>query len=305
MKTFGDIVTEVQRLTGRNDSGYVDRIKAAVNRAVDEWARVQPWPGLQRVGDITHAGGRELVLPSDIDRVVWIMDKTNKHALPVSDDRWDECFPTSYSNDTVGSAYQWEDAGYTPVFTGVTGVLQIWSTGASDAATIYVTGYGQDTAVSGPMGVHQVVASIALVGATPYTTTAMFSSVDSIGKSADCGGVIKIMSNGAVVSMLGPLDTEARYRKIRFMNIPAAGTEFKYYGYTRPSRLVSLSQVPPSAVDADYLMWQAAADIHFTLREGDRSKYCSSRAEALAARVIAKEKMFGDAQSRVVPEDFS
>lgn len=305
MKTFGDIIVEVQRLTGRNDSGYVDRIKAAVNRAVEEWARLLPWPGLQRIGDINHAGGRELVLPSDVDRLVWIMNKSTPAAVAAGDGHWDECFPAEFANDTVGTPYQWEDAGYTPTWTGVTGPLQVWSTGASDAAVIFITGFNQDTAISGPLGVYQVAEAVNIVGATPYTTTSMFQTVESIGKSADTDGVIKIACGGVVVSMIGPLEADARYRKIRFMNIPAAGTVFKYYGYTRPPRMVNSSQVPPATVGADYLMWQAAADIHFELREGDRSKYCSSRAAAIAQGVITKEQQFGDSTSRIVPEDFS
>lgn len=305
MKTFGDIIIEVQRLTGRNDSGFVDRIKAAVNRAIEEWARTLPWPGLQRVGDITHAGGRELVLPSDIDRLVWIMNKTQPAAIAAGDGHWDECFPSEYANDTVSTPYQWEDAGYTPTWTSVSGPLQVWSTGASDAAVIYITGFGQDTAVSGPLGVHQLAEAINLAGATPYTTTSMFQTVETIGKSADTAGVIKVSCGGSVVSMIGPLEVDARYRKIRFMHIPVAGTVFKYFGYTRPPRLVNSSQVPPATVDADYLMWQAAADIHFELREGDRSKYCSSRAAMIIQNTITKEMQFGDSTSRVVPEDLS
>ena len=305
MKTFGDIIIEVQRLTGRNDSGFVDRIKAAVNRAVEEWARTSPWPGLQRVGNIVHAGGREMVLPSDVDRLVWLLDVTHQTPVSVGDDRWDTSWPGYYATDLVSRAYEWEDAGYTPIFTGVTGLLKVWSSGASDAATIYITGFNQDTAVSGPMGLHQVVEAIALVGSTPYTTTNCYQRIDSIGKSADCNGIIKVSCGGDVVSMMGPLEAEARYRKIRFMAIPGAGTEFKYFGYTRPPRLVNTAQCPPPSVDPDYLTWFAAADIHFMLREGDRCKYCTERAEKLAARVITKERMFGDTSSRVIPEDFS
>lgn len=302
--TFTDIIKEVQRNTGRNDAKFLDRIKAAINRAVRQWARAIPWPALKVTGDITHQGGRELILPSEIDRLIWIMDKTNSRAVEAGS-QWDRMDTYEYANDLAGFAMEWIDAGYTPLFTAVSGPLVVYSSGASDILTLHVYGQAQSASLAGNLGMYQASDQLNMVGASPYTTTNSYIRVDAIGKSADIDGVLTIECLGGIVGFIGPYEDEGQYRKIQFMDIPAANTVFKYGGYTRPPKLVDGNQHLPPSVDEDFVMWAASSDIFWQMREGSKAQSAWARAEEIGGHDISKEKQFGDTSSRIIPEDLT
>lgn len=58
-------------------------------------------------------------------------------------------------------------------------------------------------------------------------------------------------------------------------------------------------------MEQDFLIWAAAADIHWQLREGTRGTAARRRADKIAAEHADKEKMFGDWSGRMVPEDLT
>lgn len=142
-----------------------------------------------------------------------------------------------------------------------------------------------------------------MVGATSYTTTTNFISVESIVKSSDCTGLIKVTCDGAVVSLLGPLDQAAEYRKIRFMNIPAAGVTFKYGAFAKPHKLKDNNQSPHPSVDPDFLAWYATFLIQTQLKEPEAAARARALALSISAEQITKMRQRSDGNERVVPED--
>lgn len=300
--TFNQLVIEVQRLTGRNDSGFQDRIKKALNRALRQWARALPWDGLKQHGSITHSGGRELVLPAEVERLVWLLDKTNREPV-AAESQWDRNYPYELSNNTAGHAIVWEDGGFSPVWTGVSGPLSIYSSGASDVLSVYVTGQVQHPSQSGPLGLYWAGETFNLVGTTVASGTNGFYRVDSIAKTDDAEGYVTVCCAGTPVAVLSPFDTESQYRKVRLMEVPAVGTEFLYCAYVRPTPLVNGSQTPPPSVDSDFLVWAAASDIFWQLKEGQRASGAWKKAEEIARHERGVEMGFGDWHGRVTPED--
>lgn len=296
------LITEVQRLTGRNDSGFYARIESAVNRGIRQWARSLPWPGLEVTGEITHTGGREMVLPGVVDRLMWILDISNYMQVDASDGQWDRQYPYTESTSPEGFAREWEDMGYTPICTTVSGPLVAYSSNASDVATLYVTGTAQSATLSGPLGQYRVVEAIDIIGNTPATTTHNYVGVESLAKSDDCDGEIVVSAAGGVVSIIDSLSPHAAYKKIRFLYAPATGTQFRYRGYVRPPELKNANQAPPPAVDPDFLIWIAAHDIYYEMAEGSRAAYAWKKAEEIAGNEISKRRLFGDYSARIVPE---
>jgi len=300
---FNQLVIEVQRITGRNDSGFTDRIKKSINRALRQWARALPWDGLKKHGTIAHSGGRDLYLPAEVERLIWLLDKTNQEPV-VTSSQWDRDNAYELAQDQNGYASQWEFGGVAPTWTPVSGPISIYNSGASDVLSVYVTGLAQHTSMSGPMGLFSVGETLSLIGLTAATGTNSFYRIDSICKSDDSDGYITIQANGTdPVAILSPFERESQYRKVRLLDIPAAATEFMYCAYVRPTPLVNGAQTTDPSVDKDFLIWAAASDIFWQLREGDRAKGAWKKAEEIARHERGVERGFGDWSGRVVPED--
>lgn len=300
---FADIKQEVKRLTGRNDSGFDTRIEASINRAVRQWARGQPWADLKRTVEVTTVGSsRKLYLPSEVERCIWVIDKSNSKAVERASEQWDRYETYSYSNDRTGHADEWKTAGLSPVFTDVSGPLAVYSDNASDTELVYVSGQILPTGGTAPMMYVETGESWNLNGATPVTGTNSFYRVDSICKADDTTGTVRVDALGGAVAYLGPYDREACYPVIELLEIPGAAITFKCGVYTRPSRLVNAYQSLPPSVSSDFVIWLAAADIHYQLGEGERSVAATRKAQQIAADECGVEKMFGDWCGQIVPE---
>jgi hypothetical protein len=298
---LADMKVEVKRLTGRNDSGFDTRIEKALNRALRHWARSQPWDDLKRVIDITHPSGRVLYLPSEVERLVMLMDKTNAKEMEYRD-QWDRMDAYGYANDRSNNPEFWRLAGFSPTFTTASGPLAIYSSDASDIASVYVTGQVLAAGGTAPRDLYELGETFSVVGATPVTGSNTFTRVTTISKAADITGVLTIQCQGTTVGHIGPYDLQARYPMVELFEIPKANTQFRARVLVRPPRLTAAYQAPPPSVDTDFLIWAAASDIHYQLGEGERSQAALSKAGAIMRENCAEEKMFGDWYGQIVPE---
>ena len=300
---FSDLKLEIKRLTGRNDSSFDSRIEQSINRAVRQWARGQPWDDLKRTVDITTvSAARKLYLPSEVERCVWVMDTSMPRALERASEQWDRYETYNYAQDQTGYADEWRPAGMSPVFTDVSGPLAVYSDNASDTELVYVAGQVLPSGGSAPLMYVETGESWNLNGATPVTGTNSFYRVDSIAKSADTTGTVRVDAQGGAVAYLGPYDREACYPVIELLKIPGSGTSFRCGVYTRPPRLVNAYQSLPPSVSSDFVIWLAAADIHYQLGEGERSIAATRKAQAIASDDCGVDKMFGDWNGQIIPE---
>jgi len=300
---LSDIKIEVKRLTGRNDNAFDDRIEKAINRAIREWARSQPWGDLKTTYDITHQGGRGMALPSDVLRCEWVLDTTNTRAVAAVLQQWDREDEYSYSKDQTGYADKWKMAEFQPVFTTVTSYLEIATSSSSDVVAVYTAGRVLDTGASAPYGLYDTGETINLVGVSPVTSTLEYQNMSSISKSDESIGVVRVKSNGSLVGLIGPDQQEARYPWIQFMDVPAALTVFRTGVYREPRPLVRAYQAPPPAVEQDYIVWQASSDIFWQLHEGDRAVGAMRKARDIAKDRRGVELRFGDYDAQIVPTE--
>jgi hypothetical protein len=301
-------VDAVIRKTGRNDSDFRPRIEEAINNAMSSWARILPWPALELPGEVTHVGGKYLYLPGVVNKVVWIMDKTNKNMIRPSDNSWDRDYPTALSEDTQSYAVEFEDTGIWPTMTAFSGPLAAYSTDASDTLGLYIEGSvvpgGSSFSLAPDFNKYRQIEEITIAGQSPVTSSNVFTELFTVGKTADCDGAIILQCGGATVGIISPLENQSTYRRIQLMYQPAAGTVFKYLGYTDPSKLINANQVVPNAVNPEYLAWEAASEILWQLRESERSQLCHREAGKIAEQEIKREQMFGAQGGRVTPEDY-
>ena len=246
-----------------------------------------------------------------MSKIIWLLDKTNKREVVFSDLSWDRAYTSSLSQDTAGRAVEAEPAGIQCAVTSISGPLQIYSTAASDVLGVYIQGSKVHTPASGVSinsnyNKHDAVEEVSVAGATPVTSVNTYVAVQAIGKTADSDGAILIKCGNSIVSIIGPLEREASYRRLALMNIPAANTVFKYRAYTDPPKLVNTNQTPPPSVSPEYIKWMAASDIYFQMRENERSQAAQATAGRIAQQYMKKERLYGGASGgRVEPEDFS
>jgi hypothetical protein len=299
---FSELKTEVKRLTGRNDTQFDARIEQAINRALRHWARLIPWDGLQRVEDITHNGGRTLIFPAEVDRVRWIMDKTNFRPVEAGS-QWDRDDTYSWANDTANYADEWQLDGFTPVMTGVSGPLEVYTSDASDVVTVWFQGQVLASGGTAPQDLYRVGETVNIAGTTPVTTTNSYYNIEAIVKDADTTGYLEVKSQGTVVGRIDRFERSPAHVRVRFMDIPATGTVFKYGAFLKPTPLVNDNQTTHPSVEPDFLIWEAAKDVFWQLREGTRATAAKRQAEEIAGNAMSKDRMFSDWEGRVVPED--
>lgn len=302
--------TEVKRIIGRQDSSLDGNITQALNRALREWATEFPWEGMTEVGEITHQGGSILTFPRHVARVAWVADKTNTRAVPHGSRQWDREAPYTYLTNKTGYALQWEPAGLSPIWTNITNTLSLISTWNGDNRNVCVTGRAYYEGGSGsPLKTIQTSQLVGLSGETGVTLSNYnFISLDMV--SADAyqtspAAEIHVVCEGDVVGVVGPYDLSPQHQRIRFIEVPAADTVFRYGAYLEPMPIVESYQSAPPNVDVDYLTWFAASEILWQTKEGERSAYARKMADRVADTRRERERMFGDGCGRIIPEDLT
>jgi len=226
-----------------------------------------------------------------------------------SQDTWDRDYTVALAQDTAGMAYEFEDRGLAPTITTVSGPLAAFSTNASDVVGIFFEGTLVPSistySLSADYYSYNGTQSITTNGATPVTCTNPFTSVSSIGKTADSTGAIILQCGGATVGIIGPLENQSTYRKIKLLRKPTAGTVFMYKAYCDPDKLTNTNQTVPWSVDFDFVVWKSVSQILWDMREDERAMMAEKKAGQIAQQHIKREEMFGAEGGRVQPEDMT
>jgi hypothetical protein len=259
------------------------------------------------MGEVTHVGGRYIYLPGYVNKLIWLLDKTNKNPVAAGDKTWDRTYPTSYSEDTVNYAVEHEDQGLFPTFTTVSGPVAAYSTHTSDVIGLYIEGDvvpgGSSFSLPADFNKFRTIEELTINGSTPVTSVNTFMDICTVGKVADAEGAIMLQCGGKTVGIIGPLEDMSTYRRIALMSIPEVGTVFIYKGYTDPPKLTETNQTVPHTVNIDFLTWKATADILWDLRETERALVCEKKAGQIAEQHIKQEELFGAGGGRIEPED--
>lgn len=303
MQDVTGLKTAIKAIVGRADPVFDDRIVEAINRSAKAWNKTHVFDGQTVVRDITHVAGSTLYLPEDVERPLWFMDKTNAAPIDASARQWDRDRTYEYAHDQAGRVQEWEFAGFSPTTTGVTGYIEVRpQANISAVASVWI--HGEIDGTPDYMGGlrYQVT------GATGYTGSVMFNSISSAGVQypGTSRTIIELRSQGAIVGILNPFyGPSARYPKVRFIKVPAAGTVFRYGAQLRLPQVWQEWHMLPPSIDTEYVIWKSAEEILWQLKETDRATMAGRRAKEMADTDNAADQQMGDWGGRITPEDMS
>ena len=291
--TTREVVQRAQELANRVDSGWDDRTRAAVSRALKFWAQKIPWPSLRAEEDFLAPGGKFMVFPERVGVIVNISDVANSRTLEAHGN-WPRREPGLFTQDTTGAPEEWEDHGWSPFSSlPVTDTALQLQAGGSEAFAVRISGMLRDTLASGTSLELQEYTETLTMGGTVVTQTAtVWASLFGLEKEVGSTNWLKALNplTGQVISYIPAGEVAAQHRRIRLLPLPSAGTNLRVVYYRRPEELHSLDAAIDNSVDLDFLAWRAAGDIHWTLKEAQAAQIAWGKAQEIMASALSREK---------------
>lgn len=291
--------------SGMNDSNYDRQWNSYINRAIREFARVQPWEGLEDLLTITSDGTEYLILPPFVDSVLAITNLTQRTTVERTGD-WDREATSIFADRTAGTVINYDKIGTVPALRDPAGYLVVRSTHASDLGALYVTGRANNSGASGT-ALQSTVSTLSFnaTGTSPFTLSTLFASIISISKATDTNGDLYFFdagSSNAHISFLGRYDDEAAFKRIQLLYKPSDTTQFRIRFRYKIPPLKDDTQAPHPAVKSDFVIEHALA-LYYQNREqftkanaqrGDATKVLQDEAH--------KEQNFDEPFSQIVPQ---
>ena len=301
---LANIVLESQRLAGRVDTTFFSRCRRWINEAQEQWALEVPWPTLVREESFPTNGTRSLILPQRVKVVLWVADVENSRPIDVLK-HWDREFPASLFQNTGGAPRFSRPMGIQASFRQPAAVGRLtFNTTVSDSFSVYVAGLALDTAASGTAEeLYNAREVINIGGTTNYTSTTLWHSVSVLGKDDFTPADLTVRDSASnLIARVSRDAYRSEYRRIDLLLIPDAGTPIAVQYLGGPEPLIDNEQQPHPAVDIEYLLWYTAGMLHSAQGEEQASGIKLARAKEILNRRVLREKQFGDADWRALPE---
>ena len=300
---LGELIEKCQFRTGFSDSAYRPRWLAFINQAVREFARRQPWQGLEDTFTAKTDGTQYLVMPHYVDTVVSLLNITD--SLPVErGGDWETRSPAIYAQGTAGRPFEYDNAGDVPVTTDPTGYLWFRSTSVSDTQTVFVTGLVANSGASGAVERTIKNVSVAATGTSPVTLSSLFAKILSISKSTDTNGDFYFFDAGASnahISFMAAGETEAAFRRLKLLFKPDAQRSLQIRFRYRIPKLNDNSQSPPPAVKSDYIVEQAIVYHWAEQEQFSKSQAAAQSAQRVLESESNKDNNFAEPFNRITP----
>ena len=298
------LIEACQRRSGMNDSNFDDHWRTFINQSIREFARVQPWDGLEDFVNVATDGTEYVILPPFVDSVLAITNLTQRLPVDRSGD-WDREATSVFADRTAGTVMLYDKIGTVPVLRDPTGYLVLQSTHVSDLSEVYVTGRINNSGASGT-GLQSTVSTLAVnaTGTSPLTLSTLFASIISISKATDTNGDFYLFDAGASlahISFLGQYDDAAAFKRIQLLYKPADQTLLRVRFRYKIPPLKADTQAPPPAVKPDFIIEHALA-----LYQENREQYTKSdRKRQSATKILQdeahKEQNFDEPHSQITP----
>lgn len=304
---LGSMVTEAQRVAGRVDAGFDARTRNWINQAFREWQKRVPTQLVTTEQDFTLQGNLDLYLPTQVAKINYVVDVTNKSPVNRTED-WDRRDPAAWIEETGGKAVAWREVGVSPVAKQPSSASQVFFTPqAPEAVVCFVQGLASDTTASNPgMATYLAAEYVTCPSSVETSGSIQFTKIHSISKSAQTSGDITVSytSAGETVARLFRDDYRSEYRHIQLLNVPTDGTQIRvsYSLYYPP--LSDDNQVPPPGVDSDFLIYKAASKIHKAQGQNEDASAAIAMAEAIIRDKTEMEKTKGDQFVDITPDTY-
>lgn len=287
------VIDYAQQLANRVDPGWRTRTRHAVSRALKQWALKIPWASLRATEDFVLSGNRTLVFPERVGQVIRIMDITNGRELGATGN-WPHRATGTFAQDTAGNPSEWQDRGFVPFTSQLAtdSTLQL-AAGGSEAFEVRISGFVRDAAASGTALELQEHFEIMTMGGTEYTaTSATWAQLTGIEKEFGTTNWLKARSplNAQVIAFIPPGEATVQHRAVDFIPVPPAGIQVRVEYFRKPEEIHSEDYPIDSAVDLEYLAWQAAGDLHWMMKEGQAAGRAWTKAREIIEARLAQEK---------------
>lgn len=302
MATYlGDLIDRVQQLADRVDTGYRARTLNAIDEAVQWLARRMPWDSLLERDTFVCPGGRNLILPEHVGKVVSLFDSTNSRKI-LPGDNWESRFPGSYENEIVGPPQEWREAGLSPVLSQPsTNETLVLSTTQSDGMTVRIQGLVEETAASGTsLRFRRVTESFTMAGVTEVSANT-YVRILVVQKSRPTDATLNVAYGSQLQSrVLGP-EASAAFPRLEIYPGADAGYAIEMRYFRRPERLNDEDSAIDPGINEQALLWRAVGNMHWMDNERDAAQLAWQRAEITVAELRTQEEAHGEEDHTIDP----
>lgn len=304
---LGQLIEACEQRSGMNATNYKPQWRSFLNEGVRRFASQHPWPALEDYMTLTSDGTKYLLLPQYVDTVISLLNTSDRNPVDRFTDA-DRQFPDEISAGTTGRVWGYDKIGIVPVIKQPANYITARSDSASDTGiAVHATGYVAASGSSGTgLAKYLTTASITLSGVSPVTLPANFTDFVSISKATDTVGTIFFREPGGspanrTISMIPWYETDAAFKRIELIYTPSAQTLFTLRFRRKIPPLVSDTQAPPPAVDADYLIQHALSCFWKHQQQFTKSEVLSTERDRILAARIQKEQNFDEPWNQITP----
>jgi hypothetical protein len=303
-KLISDLITEAQQLANRVDSNWNARTLLAINRALKKYAKHAPWDGLLRQESFLSPGGRYMVFPDRVMRVRRLGDSDNSIPLKAGE-QWSQRYPGTFFQQSGTQPFEWRPVASVPVIASPTTdtALELQTT-ASDGMTVSIRGLARDTNASGTaLELYEVFETVAMGGTGATNTTNIYVEVLEISKEKDSTASLLVRSatSSALLARIPPWEASSQYQRIELFHPSPVARNFLTEYYCRPQDITSTDHPLDPSIDTEYVVWQAAGDLHWAKQEAQAANAAWAKAEQVLAKQRIQELAHGDRDSQMRP----
>lgn len=301
---LGQLIERCEFKTGYKDAAYRPRWLSFIDEAIREFARIQPWDGLEDKVQLTADAGEEfLVLPNYVDQVLGLVNISDVNVVDRSGN-FDREETAAYVEGTRGRTWAYDRAGDVPTTDDPVGRIWLRSSHASDVGALYITGLAAQSGASGPLERTFKELSVTATGTSPLTLSVLFTKILSVSKATDSNGEFFFFDAGASnkhLAFLGLTDTESRFKRLKLFPIPDATKTLELRFRYKIPPLRQDAQAPHPAVKDDFIVAYAASLHYGEQQQLVKQSQTEARAAQIVAREAHKDRNFEEPWNQIVP----
>lgn len=298
-----DLIDRVQQLAGRVDASHRDRVRTALDEAIQWFASRVPWDSLKEHEDFRSGGSRDLILPDRVNKVITISDAETFTAMS-GGDHWEKRTPGAFLQDASGQPQEWRDFGYVPVISQpATDTTLSFQSTVSEGFDVHLRGLVRDTTASGTaLELYEVQETIRLDNESAVATANAYVRVLGIQKPKFTVADVHVTDDTSTlkISRIPAWETRPLFRRIQLHFVPTA-RPFRVNYFKRPDRLTTETDAIDPGINEEAVVWRAVGNISFIENEDNAAGVAWGKAEDIIEKMKTMEETFGEKDSHIAP----